>query len=60
MMTAVGRLVMLRTTDKRDASLISYVALSASRRRCWDRAVGGAVTTLSGWRSISSSICRSA
>ena len=53
MMTPVGRLVMLRATDKRDlVRLISYVALSGLAAPVLGPPVGGAITTYLGWRWI--------
>ena len=53
MMTPVGRLVMLRATEKRDlVRLISYVALSCLAAPVLGPPVGGAITTYLGWRWI--------
>ena len=53
MMTPVGRLVMLRATEKRDlVRLISYVALSGLVAPVLGPPVGGAITTYLGWRWI--------
>jgi EmrB/QacA subfamily drug resistance transporter len=53
MMTPVGRLVMLRATEKRDlVRLISYVALSGLVAPALGPPVGGAITTYLGWRWI--------
>ncbi len=53
MMTPVGRLVMLRATEKRDLiRLISYVALSGLVAPVLGPPVGGAITTYLGWRWI--------
>jgi EmrB/QacA subfamily drug resistance transporter len=53
MMTPVGRLVMLRATEKRDlVRLISYVALSGLMAPVLGPPVGGAITTYLGWRWI--------
>jgi EmrB/QacA subfamily drug resistance transporter len=53
MMTPVGRLVMLRATEKRDlVRLISYVALSGLAAPVLGPPVGGAITTYLGWRWI--------
>jgi EmrB/QacA subfamily drug resistance transporter len=53
MMMPVGRLVMLRATEKRDlVRLISYIALSGLVAPVLGPPVGGAVTTYFGWRWI--------
>jgi MFS family permease len=53
MMTPVGRLEMLRATEKRDlVRLIYYVALSGLVAPMPGPLVGGAVTTYQGWRWI--------
>jgi MFS family permease len=53
MMTPVGRLAMLRATEKRDlVRLISYVALSGLVAPVLGPPVGGAITTYLGWRWI--------
>jgi EmrB/QacA subfamily drug resistance transporter len=53
MMTPVGRLVMLRATEKRDlVRVISYVALSGLVAPVLGPPVGGAITTYLGWRWI--------
>ena len=53
MMMPVGRLVMLRATEKRDlVRLISYVALSGLVAPVLGPPVGGAITTYLGWRWI--------
>jgi EmrB/QacA subfamily drug resistance transporter len=53
MMIPVGRLVMLRATEKRDlVRLISYIALSGLIAPVLGPPVGGAITTYLGWRWI--------
>ena len=53
MMMPVGRLVMLRATEKRDlVRLISYVALAGLVAPVLGPPVGGAITTYLGWRWI--------
>ena len=53
MMMPVGRLVMLRATEKRDlVRLISYIALSGLVAPVLGPPVGGAITTYLGWRWI--------
>ena len=53
MMIPVGRLVMLRATEKRDlVRLISYIALSGLVAPVLGPPVGGAITTYLGWRWI--------
>jgi predicted MFS family arabinose efflux permease len=53
MMMPVGRLVMLRATEKRDlVRLISYVALSGLVAPVLGPPVGGAITTYLSWRWI--------
>jgi EmrB/QacA subfamily drug resistance transporter len=53
MMLPVGRLVMLRATEKRDlVRLISYIALSGLIAPVLGPPVGGAITTYLGWRWI--------
>jgi len=53
MMMPVGRLVVLRATEKRDlVRVISYIALSGLVAPVLGPPVGGAITTYLGWRWI--------
>jgi EmrB/QacA subfamily drug resistance transporter len=53
MMMPVGRLVMLRATEKRDlVRLISYITLAGLVAPVLGPPVGGAITTYLGWRWI--------